>query len=63
MNAEILDAKGDIGEIAEGACADILVVEGNPLEDLNVLESDGADIPVVMKGGEFHRNRLEEVAA
>lgn len=58
VNAEILDAKGDIGEIAEGAYADILVVDGNPLEDLKVLESDGADIPVVMKGGEFHRNWL-----
>ena len=58
VNAEILDASGDIGEITEGAYADILVVDGNPLEDLKVLESDGADIPVVMKGGEFHRNWL-----
>ncbi len=62
VNAEILDATGDIGEIAEGAYADLLVVDGNPLEDLKVLERDGAGIPVVMKGGEFHRNRLEEAA-
>ena len=58
MNAEILHAKGDIGEIIPGAYADILVVNGNPLEDLKVLASDGAEIPVVMKGGAFHRNRL-----
>ena len=58
MNAEILHAKGDIGEIIPGAYADILVVNGNPLEDLEVLASDGAEIPVVMKGGAFHRNRL-----
>ena len=46
----------------QGAYADLLVVDGNPLEDLGVLERDGAGIPVVMKGGEFHRNRLEEAA-
>ncbi len=60
MNAEILHAKGDIGEIIAGAYADLLVVDGNPLDDLKVLENDGAGIPVVMKGGEFHRNRLRE---
>ena len=58
MNAEILGAKGDIGEITPGAYADILVVDGNPLEDLRVLEDDGAHIPIIMKGGEFHKNNL-----
>ena len=42
-----------------GFGTDLRVVDGNPLEDLEVLERDGADIPVVMKGGEFHRNRME----
>ena len=59
VNAEILEAKGDIGEIIEGAYADILVVNGNPLEDLSVLEDDGAHMPIIMKGGEFHKNELE----
>lgn len=55
MNAEILGAKGETGTIAEGAYADILVVDGNPLEDLSLMEDDGALIPIVMKGGKFHR--------
>lgn len=63
VNAEILGAKGEIGEIAPGAYADILVVDGNPLENLALMENDGASIPVVMKGGQFHRNRLAESAA
>ncbi|MEJ8574188.1 metal-dependent hydrolase family protein [Microbaculum marinum] len=59
MNAEIIGAKGDLGTIAADAYADIIVVDGNPLEDLKLMEDDGAHIPIVMKGGQFHRNRLE----
>ena len=62
VNAEILGAKGKIGEIVRGAYADLLVVDGNPLEDLAVLENDGARVPVVMKAGRFHRNRLAALA-
>ena len=58
VNAEIIGAKGEIGEVSAGALADLLVVDGNPLEDLSLMENDGASIPVVMKGGRFHRNRL-----
>jgi imidazolonepropionase-like amidohydrolase len=38
-NAELLMEKGTLGTIAEGAYADLLVVEGNPLADLGVDES------------------------
>lgn len=62
-NAEIIGAKGEIGEISPGALADILVVDGNPLEDIKLMADDGARIPVVMKGGRFHRNRLPAAAA
>ncbi len=61
-NAQILGAEGDIGEIAEGCYADILLVDGNPLEDLSCLEGDGAHIPLIMKGGEMHKNTLEAAA-
>ena len=44
--------------IAPGALADLLVVDGNPLEDLGVFQDQGAHIPVVMQDGRFHRNRL-----
>jgi imidazolonepropionase-like amidohydrolase len=62
MNAEIIGAKGEIGEIRVGALADIIVVDGNPLENLKLMEEDGAHIPIVMKGGAFHRNRLAGAA-
>lgn len=57
-NAEIIGAKGEIGQISKGALADIIVVDGDPLGDLGLMEDDGAHIPVVMKDGKFHRNTL-----
>src|SRR5580704_413172 len=41
VNAELLRQPGKLGCIREGAFADILVVDGNPLEDISVLGSGG----------------------
>jgi imidazolonepropionase-like amidohydrolase len=37
VNAELLGQTGNLGCIREGAIADLLVVDGNPLEDISVL--------------------------
>lgn len=61
---------GKLGVIEEGAYADILIVDGNPLEDFSVIgahdkwfdaESREQDIPtirVIMKDGRFFKNTL-----
>jgi imidazolonepropionase-like amidohydrolase len=36
-----------------GAIADILVVDGNPLEDISVLDSDGDRLSIIMTEGRF----------
>ena len=41
-----------------GARADLLVVEGNPLKDLNLLADQGQHMPAIMKDGRFHKNLL-----
>ena len=41
-----------------GAFADLLVIDGNPLSDLGVLQEQGKYLAVIMKGGRFHKNRL-----
>ena len=39
VGAEILDMSGRLGTIRKGAMADLLVLDGNPLEDISVLDS------------------------
>ena len=43
-----------IGYIREGCLADILLVDGDPLADITILQ-DKSRILAVMKDGEFHR--------
>ncbi len=58
VNAEILDRTGELGVVAPGAKADLLVVDGDPLRDLSRLEGQGKYLDVVMKDGAFFVNRL-----
>jgi imidazolonepropionase-like amidohydrolase len=49
VNADILDMQDKIGTIEKGKCADIIAIEGNPLKDIEVMDS----VVMVMKGGAF----------
>ena len=49
--------KGPLGVIKEGAYADILLIDGNPIEDLLLL-MDKDNIPVIMKDGKVYKNTL-----
>lgn len=56
--AEILMEGGRLGVITPGAHADILVVDGDPLNDVRVLGHDGKTLPVIMKAGQFHKKLI-----
>jgi imidazolonepropionase-like amidohydrolase len=56
--ARLCMMEGEIGVLAPGAFADLLVVDGNPLDNLDVLQKDGAHIKAIMKGGTFVKNQL-----
>ena len=58
VNAELIQRAGELGTIAPGAVADILVVDGDPLSDLGLLQEQGRHIPVIMKEGRFCKNAL-----
>jgi imidazolonepropionase-like amidohydrolase len=44
----------DVGEVKSGMLADLLLVDGDPLADITILQ-DKSKIRVVMKDGAFHR--------
>ncbi|MGJ7510414.1 amidohydrolase family protein [Variovorax sp. GT1P44] len=51
VGAEVLGMSDRLGRLVPGALADLLVVDGNPLEDVNCLLGQGERIPLVMKEG------------
>tara|TARA_B100001142_G_C13801713_1_gene449067 strand:- start:94 stop:555 length:462 start_codon:yes stop_codon:yes gene_type:complete len=61
VNAEIVNQKDKIGIIKEGAFADILLVEGNPLQDFEVLQNQGEKLSVIMKNGKFYKNNITSI--
>src|SRR3954468_929203 len=61
VGAEVVGLAGRLGEIVPGAFADLLAVAGNPLDDLMLLQDQGARIPLIVKGGEIVKNDLETV--
>ncbi|MGH8249861.1 MAG: amidohydrolase family protein [Steroidobacteraceae bacterium] len=54
INAEIIQRKGELGIIAPGAHADLIALDGNPLEDMTLFAKSGA-MPLVMKAGRMIR--------
>jgi len=49
---------GPLGVIQEGAYADILLVNGNPLEDILLLTDPAKNIGLIMKDGKIYKNTL-----
>jgi imidazolonepropionase-like amidohydrolase len=58
VNAQILNQQGRLGVIAQGALADLIVVDGDPTVNLSVLTGQGENLPLIMKGGQIYKNRL-----
>jgi len=57
-NAALLMQEGKLGTIAAGACADLLIVDGDPLTDLRVMLDPVKNLKFVMKDGIIHKNEL-----
>jgi imidazolonepropionase-like amidohydrolase len=50
--AAVVRRAHELGRVAEGYLADLLVVDGDPLRDLGVLQDQGARIAMILKDGE-----------
>ncbi|TPN46885.1 amidohydrolase family protein [Mesorhizobium sp. B1-1-4] len=49
---------GKLGVIEEGAFADLLIVDGNPLDDIRLIEDPNKNFVVIMKDGRLHKSTL-----
>jgi len=66
VNAELYTLSGErhpykrrpLGVIKEGAYADLLLVDGDPLKDLSVLGDSGKNLALIMKDGVIYKNVL-----
>jgi imidazolonepropionase-like amidohydrolase len=56
--AELLGLAGQAGVVTAGALADLLVVDGNPLEDAGVLAEPGKNLSAVIQDGRVVVDRL-----
>lgn len=55
VSAKILRQEGRLGEVAAGAYADLLVVDGDPLASVDLFHDQGARLPMIMKAGRFEK--------
>ena len=49
-NAELLERSNEIGTLEPGKLADLIMVNGNPVDDIAILQ-DEKNIPLVMQSG------------
>jgi imidazolonepropionase-like amidohydrolase len=49
---------GKLGVVEEGALADLLLVDGNPLENIRLVADPGKNFMVIMKDGRVYKNTL-----
>ncbi|HEY2286473.1 MAG TPA: amidohydrolase family protein [Streptosporangiaceae bacterium] len=56
--AQLLQREGELGVVAPGALADLLVIDGNPLDDIRVLTTPDRTLRLIMKGGQLVKNEL-----
>ena len=64
-NAELLTLSGKrnpypgkLGVVEPGALADLLLVDGNPLENTNLVADPGTNFLVIMKDGKIYKNTV-----
>lgn len=64
-NAELLALSGKrnpypgkLGVVEQGALADLLLVDGNPLENINLIADPAKNFLVIMKDGKVYKNTL-----
>ena len=50
---------GKLGVVEEGALADLLLVQGDPVANINLIETPQTSLVVIMKDGKIYKNLLQ----
>jgi imidazolonepropionase-like amidohydrolase len=58
ISAEMMMMAGQLGCVAVGAYADLLVVDGDPLKDISLLAANGRHLSVIVRDGVIVKNLL-----
>ena len=59
VNVEILRIKDLMGVIKKGAYADLLVIDGDPLENLNLICNDVESLSGIIANGVIIKNEIK----
>jgi len=51
---------GELGVVKEGALADLILVDGNPLENLDLVADPESNFVVIMKNGKIYKNTVKQ---
>jgi imidazolonepropionase-like amidohydrolase len=60
LSGSINPYPGKLGVVEAGALADLLLVDGNPLDDLNLVANPDKNFVVIMKDGRIYKNTLSK---
>jgi imidazolonepropionase-like amidohydrolase len=58
MNAELLKKEKDLGTIEAGKLADLILIQGDPLKDITILQQYQEKISLIVQGGRVYKNIL-----
>jgi imidazolonepropionase-like amidohydrolase len=58
MNAALLQRRGELGCVAPGALADLIVVKGDPTRDIGILARPEENLLAVIKDGRFYKDHI-----
>jgi imidazolonepropionase-like amidohydrolase len=59
MSGFINPYRGKLGVVEQGALADLLLVDGNPLDNIDLIKDPVRNFLVIMKDGEIYKNTLQ----
>ncbi|UCF91370.1 MAG: amidohydrolase family protein [Desulfobacterales bacterium] len=59
-NAELIGRDKDLGTLKAGKPADLILVDGDPLKDITMLQQCQEKIVLIMQGGRMHKNFSEK---